>query len=333
MSTAPALVTCGQCGAVLRFDRVRTAVCPFCASPSVLPRGDGLAVVAPAFTLAFAGDAMVAQAALRRWLGTRSWFTDRALRRARVEDLHGVYVPAYLYSAVARTTYSAQIGEHYDETESYTVDVELPELPALPVVDDGPGPSVGRPVRRGPRRVVTETRTRTVTRTEHRPLRGEHLAYVNDVMVSASTGLSHHELARLAPFELGELRRYSHALVAGFVEEEYSRSPDTCERASRAAAAEQIASRLRGFLPGDSATEVEHTTTMQWESLDPVLVPVWIFALRYRADRAPLRVLINGQTNAVVGRPPLVWWKLVLAGVLAAILLGGGAYLLGRRPP
>ena len=39
---------------------------------------------------------------------------ELALRR------QGIYVPAYLYSAVARSAYTAQIGEDYTETETYT---------------------------------------------------------------------------------------------------------------------------------------------------------------------------------------------------------------------
>ena len=59
---------------------------------------------------------------------------------------------------------------------------------------------------------------------------------------------------------------------------------------------------------------------------DSVLVPVWVLAVRYRDDRRPLRVVINGQTGAIAGKVPLAWWKValalaVLAGVVAAILV------------
>ena len=45
-------------------------------------------------------------------------FADSALKKATVEDMRGVYLPAYLYSAVARTDYTSQIGEHYTENIS-----------------------------------------------------------------------------------------------------------------------------------------------------------------------------------------------------------------------
>lgn len=327
--SAPATLACGTCGAALAFVGVRTATCPYCASASFLPRAATLAQPEPRFALAFANDAVHARAAVRRWLGVRRLFTDGALRRATVEDLRGVYVPAYLYSAVARTTYSAQIGERYSDTETVLVPGARPPIGApVPLPDPVlPGQRPRRPARPEP-----QTETRTITRTEYRPLRGRHFAYITDVLVSASTGLAPHELARLQPFDYRELRRFTPALVAGFVHEEFSRSAVACEHASRAAAVDEVTSRLRRFLPGDSYSDLEHHTTTQWESLDPLLVPVWVLTVRYREHRPPLRVLVNGQTNAVVGRPPLVWWK-VLVAAIAVVALGLAVRHLVTRDP
>lgn len=299
---------CGQCGAALAFERVRTEVCPYCASPSFLERPASSASPDPAWCLAFTGDAAWARARLKRWIGRRMIVADPALRRAKVEEIRGVYVPAYLYSAVARTTYAASIGEHYKETETYTKTHE-----------DG----------------SKTTETREVTRTEYRPLAGEHLGYITDVVVSASTGLDHPTFGALQPFELRQLRRYSPALVSGWVQEEYSREADECLRISRGDAIDAVGEQLRAFMPGDSHADLSWQTRVEWESLDPVLVPVWVFAVRYRGDRPPMRVAINGQTGAVAGRVPLAWWKialLALAGaavVLAIVLL----VLHFREPP
>ena len=111
---------CGQCGATLAFDGVRTQRCPYCDSPNFVERPPTPGLPDPQFVVTFIGDAAVARRALDRWLGSRTMFADSSLRRAKVEDLRGVYVPAYLYSAVARTDYTAQIGENYTETETYT---------------------------------------------------------------------------------------------------------------------------------------------------------------------------------------------------------------------
>lgn len=281
---------CGQCGAGLAFDGVRTASCPYCASPSFVERPPAAGQPEPHFVVTFTGDAASARRSLERWLGSRTWFADPALRRARVEDLRGIYVPAYLYSAVAHADYSASIAEHYTETETRRK-------------DDG------------------TTETRTVTRTEYRPLAGRHLSYVTDVVVSASKGLTHAELGGIEPFDFRKLRRYAPALITGWIAEEFSREADDCRVATHAEALEQIGSKLRRFMPGDGFSDLHWRAAIHWEAMDPVLVPVWVFAVRYRDDAPPLRVAINGQTAKIAGKVPLSWPRIIAALVtLAAIV-------------
>jgi hypothetical protein len=290
---AASAFACGRCGAELRFDGLRAQSCPYCASPNVLEHPESRDRPAPRFVLTFAGDAAAARRTLARWLGRRRLFADSAFARGSALHLRGVYLPAYLYSAVGTTDYSAQIGENYTETEDYTV------------LDER-----RRPV----------TKQRTITRTEYRPLAGRHVGYLADVVVSASAGLDNAELAAIEPFDLKQLRRYAPALVSGWIAEEFSRDADACMHAGRREAGDLLGDQLRRFMPGDSHSDLTYRSTVSWESLDRILVPVWVLAVRYRDDKPPIRVAINGQTGAVAGRVPLSIGKLVAAlTVLLAI--------------
>lgn len=291
---------CQQCGAGLAFEGVRTARCPYCDSPNFVERPPAQGQPDPQFVVTFVGDATVARRAFDRWLGGRSIFADSALEKAKVEDLKGIYVPSYLYSAVATTDYTAQIGENYTVTETYTTTVN------------------GK----------TVTRTRTVTKTEYRPLSGRHVSYATDVLVSASVGLPNVELAHVEPYDLRQMRRFTPALVTGWIAEEFSRSATDCEQLSRHEALDVIGNKLRGFMPGDSFSDLAYKTSVSWESLDPILVPVWVFAVRYREDKDPLRVVINGQTGVCHGKVPLSVWKILLVvllvlGAIAALIVIG----------
>jgi len=298
--------SCQQCGAGLAFEGVRTETCPYCASPSFIERPALAGQPDPAFAVAFTGDASWARDRLADWLGRRSSFADPALRHARVEDLRGVYLPAYLYSAVARSDYTAQIGEHYTELEAHTTKDEHGNK---------------------------KTEMRTVTRTEYRPLAGQHVGYVTDVIISASAALDQRTLDAALPYDLRQLRRFTPALVSGWIHEEYSRDADDCARTSRSEAIDAVGDKLRAFLPGDSYSDLSWRTTIEWESLDPIVVPVWVFAVRYRDDKDPLRIVINGQTGRIAGKVPLAWWKIVgtlaiLLAVIAVILY----FVNGGRP-
>jgi len=281
---------CGNCGAALAFEGVRTETCPYCACPNFVERPPAAGQPDPRFVIGFVGDVVVARRAIERWMGSRTWFADAAIKRARIEDLRGIYVPAYLYSAVAHTTYSAQIGENYTETET--------------------------------RKRDGKEETRTVTRTEYRPLAGTHVGYVTDVVVSASLGLSHGELQRVEPFDFRQMRRYQPAVVSGWITEEFSRTQGECERASRQEALDLIGVKLRRFMPGDSHSDLEWRSQIAWESMEPVLVPTWVLALRYRENKPPVRIVINGQTGKIAGKTPLAWWKIALAALVAAVIAG-----------
>ncbi|HVK85233.1 MAG TPA: hypothetical protein VM513_14045 [Kofleriaceae bacterium] len=297
--------TCNQCGASLAFAGVRTETCPYCASPNFVERPASSGQPDPVFAVAFTGNSEWARRRLEAWLGGRTIFADSALRHAKVEDLRGVYLPAYLYSAVARTDYTAEIGEQYTETETYTT-------------RDAQGNE--------------RTQTRTVTRTEYRPLAGRHVGYVTDVIVSASAGLDNRTLGAVEPYDLKQLRRYSPALVSGWIQEEFSRGAEDCQRASRGEAVDAVGVQLRGFLPGDSYSDLTWRTAVDWESLDPILVPVYVFAVRYRSDKPPLRIVINGQTGRVTGKAPLSWWKITLAIALGIALIAALVILFTSRP-
>lgn len=320
----PTTFACGNCGAALSFGGARTATCPYCASPNIAVRPPAVASrdVRPAssaaegrrgsversdprFAVAFVGDAAVAHRALERWLGGRSLFADGAIKRATVEGLRGIYVPAYLYSAVATTEYTAQIGENYTETETYTT-------------TDSQGRS--------------RTETRTVTRTEYRSLAGRHVGYIADVVVSASGGLADAELQAIEPFDLKQLRRYAPALISGWIAEEFARDQEACVQASRGEAIELVGEQLRRFMPGDSYSDLSYRTAVSWETIDPIYVPVWVLALRYRETKRPVRVVINGQTGKAYGRAPLSAWK-IAAAVLAVAAIVAAIVLLGAHRP
>jgi hypothetical protein len=285
---------CEQCGAALVVDGQRTTTCPYCASPQVVERPPTADRPTPAFVLTFTGGDDLPRSALRRWVAAQSVFADSRLRRANVEDLRGVYVPACLYSAIARSSFAADIGETYETTEQVTV-------------TDSEG--------------KTHTETRTVTHTEWRPLSGTHTNFITDVIVSASKGLPNDELERVEPFDLLQLRRYDPALISGWITEEASRTRAECEALARGETGGVELARIEAFMPGDSFRELQVKTTVEWETLDAVLVPIWVLAVRYRSDRPPLRVVVNGQTGKTIGKAPLSPIKIGIVVAVAIVIV------------
>ena len=219
-------ISCQACGSTLLLDsHLRTTVCPYCASPSVIERPPSPNRPSPSFVVGFVVDHDRAAAAVRDWINSSSLFARSDFKQAAPELTRGVYLPAYLYGAIADSDYSARIGEDYTETETYTT-------------TDSKGNSV--------------TRTRTVTKTEYRSLSGHHSTYIVDFVVTASAGVTNAALEAVEPFDLRALRRYEPSFISGWLAEDPSRSQDDCFRLSHDESVEKVKQLLHDFMPGDS---------------------------------------------------------------------------------
>jgi hypothetical protein len=56
-----------------------------------------------------------------------------------------------------------------------------------------------------------------------------------------------------------------------------------------------------------------------------------VFAVRYRGDKDPLRVVINGQTGKIVGKVPLSLWKIMFT-IIAILAIALTIIMLTRTP-
>lgn len=292
--TQPAdALACPGCGAVVDVAAGEgTTVCVYCATPGVVvrPRGQGLD---PALITPFVVGREEAVAAARRWQRSRSIFAHGGLKHAPIEQLRGVYVPAWLYSCVARSRYSARIGENYTVTETYTTTVN------------------GK----------TVTRTRQVTKTEWRALDGEHAQYISDVIVTASKGVPNRELERVEPFDLRGLRRFDAAAVVGWLMEEPSIEREGGTHTAREETVAHTRKTLSAFLPGDTHADLEFKTHFDRESVDALLVPLWVLAVRYDPTKPALRLLVNGTTKQVGADVPWSVKKITAAVVVVVALI------------
>lgn len=266
-------------------------MCPYCAAPSVVERPSSGHRSDPTFVIGFVTTADAARDQAKRWI-RRAWLAPRSFRRGRMDQVRGIYLPAYLYTAAARASYRASIGENYTVTETYTT-------------TDSKG------------RVVVRTRTRTVT--EWRSLHGNWVSYVHDVLVTASRGLSNAELEAIEPFDLRDIRRFSPKLLSGWLAEDPSLDQALCLRQAREEASQQVGSRLHRHMPGDHHRDLQYQVAFENEDIELLLLPIWILAIRYDVKRPPVRLVINGQTGAVTGRAPKSAAK--IAALVSAVLL------------
>lgn len=293
-------VQCGTCGA-RAVTTLQARRCPFCDEPIVVELPASTDTIVPDAVVPFAIDKPAGDARYRTWLHSR-WFAPNDLKhRAERDGLDGIYVPYWTYDSDSLTRYTGARGEHYWDSETYR---------------DSHG----------------KRQTRRVRHTRWHSARGSVTVRFDDVQICASTGLPRDRMAQLEPWDLGGLRPFDGAYLAGFVAERYSLDLEEGWGQAQQLMAGRITSAVRGDIGGDEQRIHTLDTTHRGVTFKHVLLPTWVSSFRYR-DRV-FRVVVNAQTGEVAGDRPWSVWKVIGFILAIAIVVAGIALLIhSRRAP
>jgi hypothetical protein len=154
------------------------------------------------------------------------------------------------------------------------------------------------------------------------PLSGEHRGTYSGLLIGASGALAPRETSRICPFDLGEGKAPEEVDLENVTFEEFSLPRKYARPLARQGleASEADACQSR-YVPG-RARNVHVNVRIESMSSEPVLLPVWIMAYRYR-DKL-YRFLVNGQTGRATGQAPVSIKKILVAAailVVAVLLL------------
>ena len=284
---------CENCGAEVAVDPDQLSyTCAFCDSNYVVelpPRERGRQL--PEFVLGFAITLEQAGERFRQWLGSGGLFRPGDLVKTIIaEKLHGVYLPFWSFSMLARAQWDATIGEYWYRTETYTT------------VENG----------------KTVTKTRTVRETEWWPLAGKFHRYYSGYLVSGSKGLPQQYADAIKPFQIAALKRYEPYFLAGWLAEEYTIEREEAEQTCRSEFERWVQQHVDQFMPGDTHRGLSIDVRFSDINSDLVLLPIYLVSYRY--GDAVYRWVLNGQTGRMYGDKPLSWRR-IGAAVAAAIIV------------
>ena len=290
--------SCPSCGALVEFDGATHATeCPFCATPVVADTGSHR-MIKPQALIPFALSETEARGAMTGWLG-RLWFAPSGLvdyaRKGRT--MTGIYVPYWTFDAATRSRYRGQRGDYYYETRTVTVRVN------------------GRP----------EQRQQQVRHTRWSPASGQVARQFDDVLVMASTSLPQPLGDELTPWDLTALVAYKPDFLAGFRAEGYTVPLADGHGVARQRMAAVIQRDVQGDIGGDEQRIDALETAHSHETFKHILLPIWTAAYKYNGKS--YRFLVNGQTGEVQGERPWSVWKILLACLVLAAIVGTVVWL------
>ena len=286
-------IKCSGCGAETTLPpNVTSDACPFCRTNLIVSQSQTKKLIKPEGMLPFAVNHDQAKDALARWLNSL-WFAPNKLKTEADKDrlIKGLYIPYWTYDCSTFSEYRGERGEHYYETQSYSVMEN------------------GRSVRR----------QRQVQKTRWYPASGSVNVDFDDVLVPATKSLPRNYLDKLVPWDLQSLVSYQNDYVAGFRTESYQVGlKDAFEEAKQI-----MEERIRAAICVDIGGDVQRIHSVSTRHSDikfkHILLPVWVGAYRYQGKVYQYQV--NARTGEVQGPRPWSWVKIVLAILLALIVI------------
>lgn len=298
-----ASVSCNECGATVQLSpHERATACAFCASPMVVQQAQSAAIISPESLVPFLVPQDRAVDAFKEWL-KGLWLRPNDLTKlAKLEGIHGVYVPYWTFDADVHSDWTAERGWYYQEVEVYEA------------FENG-------------ERVMRE---RTVTKTRWESASGWRRDHYDDVLVCASRGIPGELVDQMTTFDTRRLLPYAAGYLVGWRAESYALDlPDAWRKGQTKIASEQEG-RCARDIGGDTHRGLSATHRYANETFKHILLPVYVAAYRYR-DK-PFQVLVNGQTAEVVGKAPWSFWKIAALVLFALAIVGGGiAFVLWQQ--
>lgn len=151
------------------------------------------------------------------------------------------------------------------------------------------------------------------------PMTGEHQGHHRGLLVGASGALKPGETSAISPFDLAAGVDPEQVDLQNMIVEQFGLARKYARPMARRGIEQIEAQDCRGYVPG-RCRNMHVNVRVQDQTSEPVLLPVWIMAYRYR-DQV-YRFLVNGQNGRATGTAPISWPKIILVvlGVIAALI-------------
>lgn len=286
-------IKCNACGGETSFDpNIVSDECDFCGSPLVSSEAHTSQVIAPKAILPFKINQKEGFNLYKTWLN-KLWFAPNKLKKQakQTEELSGIYTPYWTYDSDTNTNYTGQRGDDYQTTETY--------------YEDG------------------QQKSRTVTKTRWTYTSGRVSRFFDDIMVPASNTLPRKYIDKLEPWDLQNLVPYDTKYLAGFKTETYQLGLPEGFTLAKEKMDPIIRSDIKRNIGGDHQTISSMNTQYYKTTFKHILLPIWLSAYKY--NEKVYRFMINARTGEVQGERPWSWFKITLA-VLGVAAIIGGAY-------
>ncbi len=285
---------CENCSAKFVIDSRDIKVnCGFCGSSKVNLKAYEHQYIQPVGIIPFYVARDKAEEHFKVWI-KQGWFTPFNFQQfAKVNSLHGVYIPFWTYDAQTHATWQGEAGHYYYETIQVRVNGQM------------------------------QTQQVQKTRWTHRSGALNH--FFDDVLVVASGGLVQEDISRILPYRLTEVVNFDPRLMVGWEAEIYQKGVKDAYQVGEKIMDHRLRNMCSAQLGGDTQRNLHVNSRKSDQTFKHIILPLWVCSYNYK--NRVYRFTINGQTGRVYGQKPTSWIKIVLVVLLVIAFLAGIWYL------
>ena len=233
---------CPSCGAELICEETTAATsCPYCGNPTVIHSQLG-GILKPDYVIPFKLDKKAAVAALKKHYGRKIFLPRAFSSENHIQEIKGIYVPFWLFSATADGTARYQATRSHTHTEGDYL----------------------------------------VTTTEHYDVVRSGTAPFDRIPVDGSSKMPDAHMDSIEPFDYSEMTDFSLSYLPGYYADKYDVSAGECmERADsrcRRTMEELLMRDVRGF---ESVVPMGSDIRLRSSSVKYALLPVWLLSTKW----------------------------------------------------
>ena len=155
-------------------------------------------------------------------------------------------------------------------------------------------------------------------RGDWRPVVGEHHGVYEGLLIGASGVLTPDETSKVCPYHLANAEPASDVNTDNMVVEQFRVQRKYARPLARQGLENLDRDACQRYVPA-RCRNLRVNVLLEGLSSEPVLLPVWIMAYRYRDHL--YRFLINGQTGKATGQAPVSWSKILGAIAIVGLIL------------
>ena len=275
------VILCENCAGKQVIDNNEiSAICCFCGSTNMVKTSE-LTGLAPQGIVPFKVGADLTVSHVKKWANGKYFAPSAFKKRIQPKNIQGVYYPVFTFDANTYTTYSGRLYKNY--TKTY--------------------------YRNGQRHTRTERR--------YFNIQGDISCKFDDIIITASNGVSQKDIAILQPFPTNSAIKYNPNYLNGYTALTYSESGKSCWNKGTSEMETRIKNKALNKYSYSGVVSFNQNTKFNNVSYKFILLPLYIGHFKYK--NITYNFYINGFNGKVSGKTPVSTGKIVL--LILAILL------------